>query len=339
MSLELNNEFRKNPLAFFKNHPVVPPSDLGQKLLNLNVIFDEKNIGDYVSDTSTKSVTSAETDPTDRIRWVDFKVSGSLNEPGALTFSGSKKPVEGAGYVPIYFLPWRSMHVVNMTLPELSGRDYDAPIENNPNIFFTAAINGCSVFVRGKPTEPEVYHAGIDGTLHLNAVAFWRDCLSMVVYKKKRSGGVTREVNKSHYTKDISFKGPARTPMAAEYLNWLKAEHRDRLVISEVAPWGCVFGIRYGRLWSFYLQENATVTTLEFIKKKDVLNPSEDWPKTKEGGLLVEKQKQTDTFMKIKYQKTVYAAKRTTTRPMRVTDFYPGGPASYTSDSLFRRVL
>ncbi len=335
MSLELNKEFKKNPLAFFKKYPVVPPSDLGQKQVTLGVIFDEKEIGKDVSDTTTKEVTAAEADPTDKIRWIDFKETKSLNEPGALSFSGTPHPVAGLDCVPIYFLPWKSMRIVSMKLPELSPHDYDAPVERNPNFFFTAAINGCSVFVQGKPTEPTVYHAGIDGTLHRDAAAFWRDCLSRVTRDQGPTGGVTREVNKAQYTKDTSFKGPARTPLAAAYLAWLKDEHKKELKISEVAPWGCVFGIRYGRLWSFYLQENATVTTLEFVKKKDLQDPDARWLKTKKGDLV---EKQTKKFLGITTS-TVYAAKRTTTAPMRVSDFYPGGPGRFVSSPLFKRMM
>ena len=32
----------------------------------------------------------------------------------------------------------------------------------NPDIFFTAAINGCSVFVNGNAADPTVYHGGAE---------------------------------------------------------------------------------------------------------------------------------------------------------------------------------
>ncbi len=335
MSRELNEEFSKGPLAFFKKYPVVPPSDLGQALVTLDTIYDNP---EPVEDIY-KQVKASETDPNDRIRWADFNKTKSLNFPGAVDLSGTRDPVGGLECVPIYFLPWKSMRLVFMRIPELGPHDLDAPVARNPRIFFTAAINGCSVFVRGKPTEPEVYHAGIDGKLNRDSAAFWRDCLSRAVRDKGPAGGVTREVNRADYVKDVDFHGPADTPLAADYLAWLKDAHRDKLTISEVSPWGCVFGIRYGRLWSFYLQENATVTTLEFIKKKEVVDPDGQWSKTKAGGLLTEKQKQKKSFLGIKFQTTVYAIRRTVTRPMRVSDFYPGGPGRFVSGSLFKRVL
>jgi hypothetical protein len=335
MSLTLNQEFSKNPLAFFKKYPVLPPAGLGQPLLSLGNIYDQReNV-----DEDFKKVIALATDPKDKIIWADFNESKSMNEPGAMTFSGTRKAVGGLNTVPIYFLPWMSMRLVSIQLPELSPRDYDAPEERNPKIFFTAAINGCSVFVRGKPTAPEVFHAGIDGELHRDSAAFWRDCLARAVRNQGPAGGPTREVNRGDYTKDINFHGPARTPMAAQYLKWLQDEYRDKLTISEVLPWGCVFGIRYGRLWTFYLQENATVSTLEFVKKKDVVDPDANWPKTKDGQLVHKQTQTTKGFLGFKSQTTVYVVKRSVTRPMRVSEFYPGGPQRFISTPLQKQIV
>ena len=38
----------------------------------------------------------------------------------------------------MYFLPWRSMHLVSMRIPGVSYGDYDFPVDTNPGIFFTA---------------------------------------------------------------------------------------------------------------------------------------------------------------------------------------------------------
>ena len=274
------------------------------------MLYDEKAIGHHVSGTGTKEVTASVPERDDIIRWVDFKTTTSLNEPGAVTFSGTAKQTI-FGSVPIYFLPWRSMQLVGMSIPQLKESDYDND-KGNPNIFFTAAINGCSVFIKGSPTAPEVFHGGIDGTLAIDAVQFWRDCLDKVAMP----GRPPHEVNKTHYTKDSSFTGKARTPLAADYFKWLEDAHRNKFTISEVSPWGCVFGIRYGRLWSFYLQENATVTTLEFVKKK-LVDTSGNWPKLKSGAQAnITAIKQQKSFMGIKHTETIYANKRTTTRPM-----------------------
>ena len=86
---------------------------------------------------------------------------------------------------------------------------------------------------------------------------------------------------KTHYvmeeaTADASLK---RTTESAAYFKWLKKHNlanRDKFRIKEVRPWGCVFGIRTGDDWQFYLQENATIryttvkTTGSFLSKKTV---------------------------------------------------------------------
>jgi hypothetical protein len=114
---------------------------------------------------------------------------------------------------------------------------------------------------------------------------------------------------------------------------------RDRLTIQELAPWGCVFGIRYGRRRSFYLQENATSTTLEFTKKSELQDPDAQWLKTNSGLPVQKKREVVKGFPGRKYNKTIYYIKRTTTRPMRVSDFYPGGTGRYVSKPLFSKVV
>ncbi len=55
---------------------------------------------------------------------------------------------------PVFFLPWAADRVVKIKLSDP---------RQNPNdevrIFFTAAVDGCSVFVEGDPATPTVYHA------------------------------------------------------------------------------------------------------------------------------------------------------------------------------------
>src|SRR5687768_14128981 len=55
----------------------------------------------------------------------------------------------GASSLAVQWLPWLSHSIVGLTLGA------------SPDIFVTAAINGCSVFVTGAPNAPTVYHAGI----------------------------------------------------------------------------------------------------------------------------------------------------------------------------------
>jgi hypothetical protein len=170
------------------------------------------------------------------------------------------------GKQPIYFLPWLTHHIVGMSIP-IGG----------PDVFFTAAINGCSVFITGDPASPTVYHAGIGTDLNENAFKekgsptlstaakkkdaplFWRLLLKKLVPLVAIDGSLG-EVNKTHYVKDGTvgaFDRGQTTKRADAFDDFLRKKHKN-LGINLVLPWGCVFGFRDGGAWKFYLQENCT---------------------------------------------------------------------------------
>lgn len=171
--------------------------------------------------------------------------------------------------VPLYFLPWRSHYVTKMTIPA-----------GGPDVFFTAAINGCSVFVTGTARAPTVYHAGIGAPLAtsykhgaatlLQAAAagdsalFWRRLL--VHLEGIKEADILGEVNRNHYvldtvsnTKSIIHPSSVTTPHAAAFEANLATTMPGANVV-RIAPWGCVFGLRTGTDWTFYLQENVSMT-------------------------------------------------------------------------------
>jgi hypothetical protein len=166
-----------------------------------------------------------------------------------------------ADYVPVYFLPWEAQGgVIRITIPP--------PAAGDPDIFFTAAINGCSVFFQGTAQNPTIYHAGFMGTTRTdpNASAkFWRDTVRA---NAKNNTPLLGEVNKTHYIATPGLTTPPPYPGAAAgnttlnakaYSDWLNNKYSKSLTIRDVMPWGCVMGIRTGANWKFYLQENATV--------------------------------------------------------------------------------
>jgi hypothetical protein len=172
-----------------------------------------------------------------------------------------------ADYVPIYFLPWeRNGAVVRITLPPAAAGD--------PNIFFTAAITGCSIFFQGDDQHPIVYHAG--GDTHRadpNAAAkYWRDTVRYNL--KAGAGALAGEVNKTQYLETPgvnlppSFPGaPTLTTATAKaYKDWLNNKLSKSITLQDVMPWGCVMGIRTGQHWKFYLQENAIVIWRKIMK-------------------------------------------------------------------------
>jgi hypothetical protein len=181
-----------------------------------------------------------------------------------------------ANWVPAWFLPWKPQAMIYMTIPP---RGVGAG-GHDPDIFFTAAINGCSVFFQGTAQNPTIYHCGGDPDYRPNpkmktvdgikkpvrdpseAAAFWRTLV--MAHGDMTKGVVGGEVNKIHYlmdtpTADASQKNTARSEA---YFKWLKKNNlanKDQFRFLEVRPWGCVFGVRTGNDWQFYLQENATI--------------------------------------------------------------------------------
>ena len=133
--------------------------------------------------------------------------SSSLMEGGDTIDCQASNTVK-ANWVPAYFLPWKPQAVVWMTIPR---RGQGANGQPDPDIFFTAAINGCSVLFQGSMKSPIVYHCGGDPEYRPNptmktvngfnkpvrdpteAAAFWRSLAEM---HGDQHGVISGEVNK-----------------------------------------------------------------------------------------------------------------------------------------------
>lgn len=130
-------------------------------------------------------------------------VVATRDKPGALSFEVKYAPelttVERANYIPIWFLPWQSGHMTKMKLtPPANPNLLDSAgnVLPNPDLFFTAAVSGCSVFARGAFDQPSVYHGGFDGKLADDAIygatglnkfggssaSFWRQVVDGMTY-------------------------------------------------------------------------------------------------------------------------------------------------------------
>lgn len=180
-----------------------------------------------------------------------------------------------AGYVPAYFLPWdKNGGIVEMTIPDLNPT---RPTTEYPNLFFTAALSGCSIFVKGTARKPTVQHCGIETALDdtfsgMTAESYWRflsDYIEMST-TMRYNFDIAGEANKSQYISGhVLPSGEKTTENAVRFEKMLKrfytANPNKKIEIQLVFPWGCVFGLRDGAgNWSFYLQENASVC---FLKK------------------------------------------------------------------------
>jgi hypothetical protein len=175
------------------------------------------------------------------IAWINL-VEDTTRMYNALTFDAiipSSQRTIPANHLPVWFLPWESRHLIDMTIPARRTDDDHDPTD--PGIFFTAAINGCSVFVRGDPSSPTVFHGGISQgqTPYGNEpAAFWRDLLQASVAHEGVNRGF-KEVNNTDYINQTGVSGGAKTARGDQYLQWLKTLPSGPFTISQVVPWGC----------------------------------------------------------------------------------------------------
>jgi hypothetical protein len=310
---DLTKKFLKNPLEFMKKNAICPKDDIGgytgSEITTLNTtgfvttgtteanpvtsvsyrgVSRDKKIG-YVQLYKDMDRAGIQ-EQRDEFNNITQRYEDNREGKEVVRFNVSYNAVNG--WAPVYWLPWYSYGgIVRLVIPPKGRNNPD------PDIFFTAAINGCSIFFQGTAQNPTVYHAGgkTGQSDHNQAARFWREALRNYIASSnsaKNRGFVPGEVNKMHYVKSPGTAGNATTPRAQEYENHLKQKmnKQGKFTITMVNPWGCVMGIRTGNDWAFYLQENATVMC-NIVTKKDGV------------------------------QSRIYA------RPMAITKVFPGGGA------------
>jgi hypothetical protein len=162
-----------------------------------------------------------------------------------------------ATLLPVWYLPWWENHV---TKTRILSDDQMPRGEVNPDLFFTSALSGCSVFVEGPANSPTIYHAGFDSNrdftahpkLNPDSVQHWQ----LVFQQLTSHAAPATAADKKQY-----LTPRAQSADLQVYMNALKSRHRGRLVIEELNSEGVVFGIRdtHTRNWSFHLQEAVTV--------------------------------------------------------------------------------
>ena len=345
--------FLINPIGFMQTNSVVPPHEREIKVTyeappeggvgrtaNYDPGFDVRGtdiptdgmFGQFFDDSKVvdrdKMVTgtykTAEvTAPVGHMKFKD-----SIQYPGAHEFDVKNEAADDA--LPIWFLPWKSDKIVRMRIPP-KPRRYTAA--QSPMIFFTAAINGCSVFATGGVMNPILAHAGTEDTTPYgdDAKSFWRTLFEVSL--GDTDTGPIGEVNRSQYVKDTQFKNDRTTVNALAYKRWLHDNLGPRRKVQQVRPFGCVFGVRnHAGVWSFYLQENATVTTARCVReRRDITVQREVEKRTLFGKKreLREVTEEADVWLEVE---------STTTKPMRVSKFYPNGPGRVATPTTFHMV-
>jgi len=175
-------------------------------------------------------------------------LSQDTTQPYFLKMNIWAEPKAGSDMVPVYFLPWQPGTALELSIPSIETFARDTVEEEDavqPSLFFTAALSGCTVVIRGSKKNPIILHCGIEkhqikGTLHDR---FWEFLIGSM-------GGPQSALHRGYYSgKEIS-----------DYLRQLASTNQGTDIrVLEANPWGTVFGIRTGEDWKFYLQENASV--------------------------------------------------------------------------------
>jgi hypothetical protein len=317
---ELNLELFNTPEEFIKKWAIHPPDDIrAYQGTRLGAISTQEhapaNRPRLAGTTRGEEIELARVDAAHRIAYINlqrmarggYTVTG--NEGGDhIHFENSFN--DPGGWVPVWFLPWNTKGAaIRLTIPTRTDAN------PGPKLFFTAAINGCSVFFQGTAQNPTIYHCGGDtgqGVDSMGGAEFWQEIMQEFIAfdaaRGKNKGALAaNEVNKTHYIKTPGVgkglaKAPLRpgegtsTPAAMAYRRWLKDENRNVLKIEQISPWACVLGVRTGDNWQFYLQENATVQYHQLVKKH-----------------MLSKQRKTETHL--------------VARPMVVSKVFPAGPS------------
>lgn len=326
----LNNHLADNPEDLIKTYAICPPDHIGG--------YQGKRLGKVdVATTApagrprlaaakrSEDIITARVDKAHKVAYINLKRM-QLGSPGTTGIEGGDRIyfetdyANRGGWVPIYWLPWNTAGAaIRLTIPAYTAAN------PGPSLFFTAAINGCSVFFQGTPQNPTIYHCGGDtgqGVNALQAAQFWQEVVVEFVAfdaaRGKNKGALDpNEVNKTQYIKTPAVgEGPLKpgeghtTVQAQQYKAFLENANQKSLRIERVSPWACVMGVRHAvtHNWQFYLQENATVIYHQLYK--------------------------SGPFSKTKSTETRYVA-----RPMTVKEAFPNGPAIYTAFAQIPKIL
>jgi hypothetical protein len=172
MSLSNNQNFWARQKAFLDVSPILS--------------FDEQAGPVGGGDTSLRTVGSREFVSVrgySRIRGIDIRDGAAARYLVTAPPDESGDKIRREGYLPSYWLPWGTDRSIRTTLRPRSQTTamglvkYDVLDElypqspsfpgidsNDPPIFVTSAVNGCSVVVEGSREQPTVYHANAMAT-------------------------------------------------------------------------------------------------------------------------------------------------------------------------------
>ncbi|MRG96836.1 hypothetical protein [Polyangium spumosum] len=265
------------PLAFAQTHSVVPD---GGPTLSQDTVA-----------THYPGESRHEIKPAHRVRRARLDKNHLATSDRHLAYVLTQQPhapgtPAGADEFLTWYLPWNAGGgQVSMPIPSADALGPDAA---NPPYFFTVELTGCSVFIRGEPESPEVFHAGSTTTTWKGSGStHWRTLFAMSRPDTFASGRFV-EVNKFDYIGGERLGVPFASPVVQRYIRHVTEHEGGRdpsFKLIDCGGIGCVFGSRDGAgAWSFYLQENARVffrratTAGPYVVANRVLRVSQIYP-------------------------------------------------------------
>lgn len=320
-----DRQFLANPLKFLETH-TVQPQDFKNVGASIS-IYDQKthnqpggaNIDDVLTIRSrANQIAYTKLEPVlhhgthavadHNVYKLFFEQKAQLTAPAS-------------DYICCWFLPWASNHVTKLTIPPRIPPKPGQAVSTatDPDIFFTAAINGCSVMVTGDPKTPTVAHGGTqDDRSKLsndnafqggNARAHWLRVFSQNQQNAGNNGPITG-IHKDDY---VNYALSGTTREAAEYVKYFESTPAKNMKVEHVLPKGAVFGLRDGAgNWSFYLQKSVSIIFMRLVKKSGFLKKTTYVPGMKtvdKGGGATQVTVDQDTV----------------TVPIQLVKFFPGG--------------
>lgn len=163
-----NQQFLQDPKLFATLHAVYPQQDMG------NFVMDGAHIKrlDLGNDSDLQQVQGP-----NKVQYCHVQRAGSGvmiagdfgdiydDDLNLYVMRISNAPLSSTAF-PVYYLPWAPDATARMKLkpsrkhPTRDGSGHTV----DPAVFVTAAVQGCSIFIDGKPEEPVVYHLNATST-------------------------------------------------------------------------------------------------------------------------------------------------------------------------------
>lgn len=261
---ERETAFMTNPIEFLKAYVLSPPDGSAGNVLHQWDVTNQGNILEGMSGPTTSSIR--------------VKTAGVAKQfatfvahplfPGCLTLrlspvvpNPAPRPVLRSA-VPMWWLPWESLALTKLRIPPVPGSLVDPDEADFPRFFATAGINGCTVMVQGPSDSPTIFHAGITGKLARRADEFWLEQLREAQNRMGTAGKVLTGIHKYDYMGD--------RPALQRFEAWKNSSKPGGFKLEIAASFGSVVGVRYGRHWSLYLQQNVFTQDVEILKRSDV---------------------------------------------------------------------